>query len=96
MTHLILTDSWPGYWGAGDTEDEALANLKRSGGRPSKTGTIRLLIDDSYEDVGVDAMGGLSAVFKGDPDTPRSQRPRIVVEAWRVGPRGKRTRIEDL
>lgn len=94
MTHLVMTDSWPGYWGVGETEDEALANCKAAGGRPSKTGTVRLLIHEAYDDVGVDMMGGLSAMFTGDPDLPHSQRPKAVVEAWRVGPRGKRTAID--
>ena len=88
---LILTDSWPGYWGAGETEEEALANLRAAGGRPSKTGTIRFLINEAYEEASVDGMGTVSAQYKGDPDD--AKRPPIFDEAWRVGPRGKRTRI---
>jgi hypothetical protein len=94
MTHVVMTDSWPGYWGAGETEDEALANCKRSGGRPSKTGTVRIVIHEAYDEVGVDMMGGLSAVYTGDPDTPYAERPKMVCEAWRVGPRGKRQRLD--
>jgi hypothetical protein len=88
---VILTDSYPGYWGAGETEDEALANLKAAGGRPSKTGTVRLVINEAYEDASVDGMGTVSAQYKGDPED--DDRPTIVDEAWRVGPRGKRERL---
>jgi hypothetical protein len=88
---LILTDSYPGYWGAGETEEVALANLKAAGGRPSKTGTIRFVLSDSYDDPRVDGMGGVTARYKGDPED--TNRPPIVDEAWRVGPRGKRTLI---
>lgn len=91
---VVMTDSWPGYWGVGETEEEALANCKAAGGRPSKTGTVRFTLHEMYHDPAVDMMGGLSAHFKGDPDTPHSERPKVVTEAWRVGPRGKRTRID--
>ena len=88
---IILTDSWPGYWGAGETEEEALANLKAAGGRPSKTGTIRLEINEAYEDASVDGMGSVSAQYKGDPED--KNRPPVVKQAYRVGPRGHRVSL---
>lgn len=88
--NLIMTGSWPGYWGSGQTEAEALANLKAAGGRPGKHGTLRFVIDDMYEDPQVDMMGGITARYKGDPDTPHSERPPVLVEGWRYGPRGAR------
>ena len=92
--NVVMTDSWPGYWGAGDTEEEALANCKAAGGRPSKTGTVRLTLHEDYHDPSVDGMGGLSAYYKGAPETRWKDRPKVVSEAWRVGPRGKRTAID--
>jgi hypothetical protein len=89
--YVVMTDSFPGYWGSGDTEDEALTNCKKSGGRPSKTGTVRFRLHEMYHDPAVDMMGGLSAHYKGDPED--TDRPGVVAEAWRVGPRGKRTPI---
>jgi hypothetical protein len=91
--YVVMTDSFPGYWGHGETEDEALANCKAVGGRPSKTGTVRFRLHEMYHDPSVDMMGGLSAHYKGDSDDLRSARPPVVAEAWRVGPRGKRTPI---
>jgi hypothetical protein len=87
---IVMTDSWPGYWGCGETEADALANLRKAGGQPSRTGTVRFTLHEMYDDPDVDMIGGLSAHYKGDPETPHSERPPVVVEAWRYGPRGGR------
>lgn len=88
--HVIMTDSWPGYWGAGDTEAEALTNLKRSGGRPSKHGTLRFVLHEEYINPWVDVMGSINCTYKGDPETPHEERPAVVKEGWRYGPKGGR------
>lgn len=90
---IVMTDQYPGYWGRGETEEEALVEVRKAGGRPSRTGTLRVRIADGYVDAYVDGMGTILASWSGDPEDPA--RPRHCdAEVWRVGPRGKRERLK--
>lgn len=84
---VATTDSYPGYWGSGDDEREAVANCKKHGGRAP---FISWEIDDFYHSARVDGLGQIFAEAKST-EKPRSDWPPVVASVTRIGVRGKRT-----
>lgn len=90
MPYVVTTDSYPGYWGSGETEKQAKANC--TWGRAP---FISYRIHDAYTDPQIDQMGRLWA-------TPgpliehlaREDRPPVVVEAWRLSGNGSRKPVD--
>ena len=92
MSFIAMTSTYPGYWGAGDTDIEAVKNCRSQGGTSAIPG-ILLEIDPFYVDAYVDMMGTPCA-YASDPEVPFNERPKMIVQAWRVGKRGARTPIK--
>lgn len=53
-TVVVLTDH---YWGKGTTKDEAMAECKRQGGQPSRTGYIAYYFGEGLLFSGVNDLG---------------------------------------
>lgn len=87
--YVVTTDTYPGHWGRGDTEDEAIANCKRHHGRAP---FISHQIHEYFASAFVDEFGQLWADIKPEYlHVPRKDRPAVVVQSVRIGARGKRT-----
>ncbi len=92
--YVTMTDAYPGVWGSGETEEHAMKNCKSQGGRGP---WIVTRIDDHWEQASIDQMGRMSACIKDEFESmPRAERPPIVAEAWRVGVRGKRVKVDPV
>jgi hypothetical protein len=90
---LVMSDTYPGAWGWGSTEPEAVEQWRRNGGRGA---SLRLVIDPYWSGAHVDQMGQVWADVT-DPahaSTPRRERPPVIASAERVGPRGKREPLD--
>jgi hypothetical protein len=90
---VVTSDTFPGSWGWGSTEAEAVEEWKRHGGRGAR---LVLAIDPYWSAARVDWMGQVWADVT-DPasaDVPRKDRPPVIMHAERVGPRGKRAPID--
>ena len=89
---IVMTDSFPGYWGKGETEAEALAECKRHGG--SRGPWLVAEIDPWWDEAWVDGMGQVMAQCSEDKvEVPRRERPPVVCSLVRLGVRGKRTAV---
>ena len=88
--YIVTTDSYPGYWGNGDTVDAALANCKKAGGRVGPWVVIE--INAFYKDGHIDGFGRIWADAV-NPDIDRSEWPPVVAQAWTRGARGKMTPV---
>lgn len=82
--HIVMTDGWPGYWGRGLTEAEALRNWRAEGGHG---GTLRVLFHEDYYDCRIDPMGGWEAHYKY-PEV--DERPYAIVRIDRVSANGRK------
>ena len=89
---IVQSDTFPGSWGWGPTEAEAVERWRANGGRGSR---FVLTIDPAYCAAYVDQMGQTWADWAG-PGTipPRRERPALIARAERVGARGKRTPLD--
>jgi hypothetical protein len=91
MGFIVMSDSYPGAWGAGDDEAAARVNWKRAGGRG---GSLVVRVNEAYTDLFVDFAG----CPKGTPGpsldgvSPQDW-PVFDEQVWRVGPRGARVDI---
>lgn len=86
--YIATTNTFPGHWGRGETPEEAASNMPH--------GRVGLLIriDDAFTDPWVDEFGRLWADIRPEYlETKRSEWPSVNAEAWKVGPRGKRTPV---
>lgn len=87
---VITTDTYPGYWGSGDTEAEAKRNAKY-GSAP----WILYEIDPWWDEAWVDGLGGLRVrCSEAKAATPHAERPAAVRSVTRIGARGKRTPLD--
>lgn len=86
---LVLSDTFPGSWGWGPTEAEAVEEWKRNGGRGAR---LVARIGAYWRDARVDWMGQVFAdvLDPAHADVPRRDRPPVIESLERVGPRGKR------
>lgn len=89
MSFVAMTDSWPGYWGAGETEEEAYANLKKAsyGKKPG----ILIEVDEFYRNARVHPMGYIECDAPEETEVDRDDWPKVEKAIWRVGPRGAKT-----
>lgn len=92
---VVLSDTFPGSWGAGTTEPEAEAAWRRAGGRgPS----IRVEVDPFWCRAWVDCFGAIRATVT-DPESvsiPHRDRPPVIAAAWRVSRSGRRAPLDNL
>jgi len=78
---LVTTDSFPGYWGRGDTLPEAVANARGAGG---KAPWVARRITEGWTDPGTDGLN-IFATYTGD--NPKDA-PRMVAESFRISKTG--------
>lgn len=86
MSYVAMTDSYPGYWGKGETAEEAIKNCR------GWKGGILFEIDPNYDRIYVDEWASIHGYLPEDWQGPK---PTFTVNKWRVGPRGKRTPLND-
>lgn len=85
---LVMTESYPGYWGRGDTEEAAIKRAMESGGRAP---WIVRRIDDHWTNPRVDGFGSIYCDRKSEfADTHEYDLPPMIREVTRVGKRGAR------
>lgn len=90
---LIMSDTFPGSWGWGETETAALERWKANGGRGAR---LVLTIDPYWSGAYVDAMGTVGATLT-DPsnvDVPRRDRPPVITHGERVSTNGRRSILD--
>lgn len=88
---IVMTDTFPGSWGRGETEVEARDECKRHGG---KGPWLSLEIDPWWDSAWVGGLGAvLAACSEEKASVPREDRPPVVAGSWRLGVRGKRTAV---
>lgn len=84
--YLAQTDTFPGYWGRGETPEEAIANMPH--GKPG----LLWEISPEFEDPRVDHWGAIVATFRAEYQhlafAPRKECPPVVARGWKCGPRG--------
>lgn len=85
--YVAMTGSFAGYWGAGETAEEAQANCRGKAG-------ILYRLHDAFHKPRVDELGRVWGDLR--PDYSESNGARLLAEGWEIGPRGKLTRITDL
>jgi len=73
-THTVLV-MVPHYWGKGATKTEAMANVKKEGGKPGKTGYVVYYFGEGLEFAGVDGMGSVSWNYTTDESLAEYRRP---------------------
>lgn len=89
---IVASDAYPGAWGRGSTEAEALDHWRRNGGRGAR---IVLLVDSAYVLPWVDVFGRVQATAVPQwHDVPRSQRPPVIAAGWRVSTNGRRSVLD--
>lgn len=88
MPFVAMTASYPGYWGAGDTEQEAIRNCKSQAG---KAPGILIEVNEFYVDPWVDMMGTLQCHAPEGTEVPRGEWPKVEKSIWKLGPRGAKT-----
>lgn len=77
MDYLVMSDTYPGYWGADSSIPGAVAQWRSQGGR----GRYALLvIHPYYHSPYVDVMGSVGATAT-DPNVPRRERPPVLLGA---------------
>lgn len=69
---LVTTDSFPGYWGNGETLVDAVANARSAGGRAPWVATR---VGEGWKNPRTDGLN-ISAEFEGD----RESAPPMVSE----------------
>lgn len=90
---LVMSDTFPGSWGWGSTEPEAVEQWRRNGGRGA---SLRLVIDPFWSGAWVDVMGTVQATVT-DPasaEIPRRERPPVIERAERVSTNGRRSTLD--
>jgi hypothetical protein len=87
---IVMTDSFPGYWGSGDTIELALESCKKHRGRTGPWLVIE--IDPFYKDANVDGMGQIWANAVDDT-IDKAEWPKVIAKVWRRGTRGKMTPV---
>lgn len=85
--YVAMTASFPGYWGRGETAEEAQSNCRGKAG-------ILYRLHDVYEKPRVDELGHIWADLR--PEYPEARLIPLLAEGWEIGPRGKLTRLTDL
>jgi hypothetical protein len=91
MTYLVTTDTYPGYWGSGATEQEAIENCRNSRGRAP---FMVHEIDEFYGLAHVDDLGQVWAdALEQNRSKPRREWPKVIVRSEKIGVRGKRTKV---
>lgn len=86
-------EGFGGYWGNGDTEEQAVANWKTNGGRGKH---ILMKVHDAYERPFIDDWGNPRGYPTQDlDDMDPDEWPRFDQQVFLVGPRGGRTDITD-
>lgn len=75
---LVTTDSFPGYWGRGDTLPEAVANARGAGG---KAPWVAHRLADGWVEATFDGLT-ISARYTGEQED--SLLTPMVAEAFRV------------
>ena len=90
MSYLVFSsEGYGGYWGSGESEQEATANWQAHGGSGQR---VVMLVDDAYEELHVDHLGNprgrIKEEFAGLDEWPVFDR-----KAWLVGPRGGSRRL---
>jgi hypothetical protein len=90
--YVITTDTYPGYWGVGDSEAEAIANCKKNHG---KAPFLSYRINNMYGKSWVNGMGTIVAELKPEYTDliGRQEFPEVVEEVVLIGARGKRTPV---
>lgn len=78
MEYIVTSDTFPGYWGAGTSEEEAIKNFRRSGGR--KPGFL-IECDPFYTDCWVDGLATVRGTAT-DLDRDMNEWPPIIKAAW--------------
>ena len=85
---LVMTESYPGYWGKGSTEEWAIARCRAEGG--SAPWIVRR-IDDHWTNPRVDGFGSIYCDRKSEfADYQYSDLPPMIREVTRIGKRGAR------
>jgi len=64
-THTVMV-MVPHYWGKGATKTEAMANVKKQGGKPGQTGYVVFYFGEGLEFDGVDMFGAVSWNYTTD------------------------------
>ena len=82
-THTVLVLA-PHYWGRGATKAEAMAEVKRQGGEPSKYGYVAYYFGEGITDeVWVDQMGGVNWTYS--PEVVAAVEGKTRAEARAAG-----------
>ena len=88
---VVVTDQFPGYWGKGQTEEEAMRECKRRARRAP--GYLIYEIDPWWDDATVNEMGNVIATVESEEKELATEFPMPTRTIWRVGPRGGNRRI---
>lgn len=78
MEYIVTSNTYPGYWGAGASEEEAVKNFRLSGGR--KPGFL-IECDPFYTDCWVDGLATVRGTAT-DVDRDTDEWPPIIKRAW--------------
>lgn len=89
---MYIATSSNGYWGRGAWDEDALANCKRHGG----SGSLLLFrLHDAWDSAVINDYGQIFAFISDERVAAGEDTPSVpvIMEAWEVGPRGKRTNV---
>lgn len=82
--YIAQTNTYPGFWGKGDTDRDAIRECRSRAHDWADSGLILYQIHDDWDDAYVDGQGYVHATVAEGKATPET----VLVKAWRTGPRG--------
>ena len=89
---MYMATSSNGYWGVGAWAEDAIGNCKRHGGNAS---LLLFRLHDAWDSALVNDFGQIFAFISDERVAAGEDTPAVpvIVEAWEIGPRGKRTDV---